>query len=73
MECDLIISAVSREGLQITRENQAMKKAKRKIQYLQGTMSLEKQDPDQALLRELMKDEVKNLLESSGSELWDDE
>ncbi len=73
MECDLLLTAVPREGLETIRRNQAMAKAKRKIQYLRGTMSLEKQEPDQVLLRELIKEEMKDLLESMGPKLWEDE
>ena len=51
----------------------ALEKAKRKIQYLQGTMSLEKQEPDQAFLSELLNDEMKKNLESSASQLWEDD
>ena len=73
MECDLLITAVPRENLETILKNQAMAKAKRKIRYLQGTMSLEKQEPDQELLRELINDAMQELLESPGTELWEEE
>ena len=73
LECDLLISVIPREGIEVIRRNQAIAKAKRKIRYLQGTMSLEMQEPDQELLKELIHDEMKDLLESSGPELWEDE
>ena len=73
LECDLLITAVPRDNLETIRKNQAMAKAKRKIQYLQGTMSLEMQEPDQKLLEELIHEEIKNLLESSGPQLWEEE
>lgn len=73
VECDLLITAIPRESLETIQKNQAITKAKRKIQYLQGTMSLEKQEPDQEMLRELINDEIKDLLESSGTELWEEE
>ncbi len=73
MDCDLLISAVLQNNPETTRRNQAEKKARKKVQYLQGTMSLEKQDPSQELLNELIDDEVKNLLGSTTSKLWDDE
>lgn len=71
--CDLLITAVPKIDLETIRRNQAMAKAEKKIRYLRGTMSLEKQEPDQKLLKELLDDEVKVLLESPGSKLWEDE
>lgn len=73
MECDLLITAVPRESPETTRRNQAMAKARRVIQYLQGTMSLEKQEPNQELLKELIEEKVKDLLGSSGAKLWEEE
>lgn len=73
MECDLLISVLPREELEVTRRNQAEAKAKRSIQYLEGTMSLEAQKPDNGLLQELIKEKIKNLLDSSGPELWEDD
>lgn len=72
MGCDLVIAIVPRTDLDAIRENQAKLKAEQKISYLHGTMSLEKQAPNQKLLKELFDEEVKNLLNSSGSELWQD-
>lgn len=73
LACDLLITAVPRTDLETIRRKQAEAKAERKIRYLRGTMSLEKQEPEQKLWRGLVEDEVKDLLESSGSKLWDDE
>lgn len=70
--CDLVVAIVPRTDLKTIRENQAKKKAEQKIRYLHGTMSLEKQAPNQKLLKELHDEEVKNLLDSSGSALWDE-
>jgi predicted DNA-binding mobile mystery protein A len=72
MGCDLVVTIVPKTDLKTTRENQAKLKAEQKIRYLHGTMSLEKQSPNQKLLKELYDDEVKNLLDSSGSILWDE-
>lgn len=73
LACDLLISAVPRLDLEIVKKNQAKAKAEKKIRYLRGTMSLEKQEPDRKFLNELIEDEVKDLLEKSGSKLWDEE
>ncbi len=73
MDCDLLISAVQRNSPETTRRNQAKGKAIKNVQYLKGTMSLEKQEPSQELLKELIDDEVKNLLDSTTSKLWEDD
>jgi hypothetical protein len=36
-------------------------------------MSLEKQEPNRELLKELIDEEVKNLLDSTTSKLWEEE
>lgn len=71
MECKLLMSAVPEKSLETIRKNQAIKKAEKKIQYLKGTMSLEKQIPDREFLKELIDDEIRRLLNSSSSELWE--
>lgn len=73
MECDLLISVIPREELEITRRKRAEVKAKRSVQYLEGTMSLEAQRPNNGLLHELIKEKIKKLLDSSGPELWEDD
>ena len=72
MDCDLLISAVQQNSPETTRRNQAEGKARKRVQYLKGTMSLENQEPSQELLKELIDDEVKNLLDSTTSKLWED-
>lgn len=72
MHCDLLISVIPREELEEVRRKQAVKRAKDKIRYLRGTMSLEKQEPSEDLLLELVEEETNRLLESPGSKLWDD-
>lgn len=73
IDCDLLITAVQRNNPETIRRNQALKKARKKILYLQGTMSLEDQKPSQEFLNELIDEEAKNLLNSSGSKLWEEE
>jgi len=72
LSCDLFITACPRKNLEIIRQQQARAKAEKKIRYLQGTMSLEKQKPDHKLLKELIEEEEKQLLNSPGFELWED-
>ena len=71
--CDLLITAVPRASLEEVRQRQVEKKAKTRVEYLKGTMSLEEQTPDQKFLNEMIKEEVKRLMESSSSELWREE
>jgi len=73
VDCDLLITAVQRNSPEKIRKNQALKKATKKVFYLRGTMSLEKQEPDQELLKELIDEEVKNLLDTTTSKLWEEE
>lgn len=73
IDCDLLITAVQRHNPETTRRNQATRKARKKILYLQGTMSLERQEPNQEFLKELIEEEVKNLLDSKASKLWEEE
>ena len=73
MACDLLITVVPKYDLESIRKMQARVKAEKKICYLHGTMSLEKQAPSQKFLGELIDDEVNDLLDSPGSTLWDDE
>jgi transcriptional regulator with XRE-family HTH domain len=70
--CDLLITACPKESLEIIRQKQARIKAEKKIRYLQGTMSLEKQNPDHKLLIELIEEEERRLLTSPGFKLWED-
>lgn len=70
--CDILITIVPRENLDNIRKTQARKKANKKIEYIQATMALEKQEPDSKLLQELINEEEKKLLNSSSYELWED-
>lgn len=72
LSCDLFITACPRENLDAICKKQARVKAEKKVRYLQGTMALEKQEPDQKMLMELIEEEEKKLLNSPGFELWED-
>ncbi|HRW58564.1 MAG TPA: helix-turn-helix domain-containing protein [Chlamydiales bacterium] len=73
MECDLLISVVPREKLENIRKKQAEIKAGKMIRYLEGTMSLEEQNPDKSLMNELFEEKVNRLLDSYGPELWEED
>ena len=70
--CRLLISAVPYEDLQIVRQKQARKKAEQKVNYLLGTMALEKQKPDPRFARELIEEEEKKLLQANSKKLWEE-
>lgn len=72
MSCDLFLVPVLSESIDTQRKKQARKKAEKHIRYLKGTMSLEKQEPDERLLKELMKDKEEEYLHSN-SKLWNDD
>lgn len=71
--CDLTLTLVPKQSLESCRVKQAREKAEKKIDYLKGTMSLEKQMPNKKLLSELVEDEIIDLLNSSGTQLWEDD
>ena len=73
IDCDLLITAVQRSSPEMIRKEQALKKAKNRLMYLQGTMSLERQDPSKELLEELIEEEVMKILNSPNSKLWEEE
>lgn len=51
-------------------KQQALKAAKKRIEYLKGTMSLEKQLPDPEMLEQLILEEQNRLIQSGSSEIW---
>ena len=70
MSCDLLISAFPRVDVDHVVREQARKKAERTVRYLQGTMALEKQEPDSKFLEELIEEEMQRLLNNNRRELW---
>lgn len=72
LSCNLVISALPYKDLETIRKKQARKKAEKKINYLLGTMALEKQKPDQKLIKELIEEEEKKLLYSDKDDLWEE-
>lgn len=68
--CEIVIAPLLLESIDSIRRKQARKVAEKQVKYLQGTMSLEKQDPDSQLVEELIREKEEELLRSSGSKLW---
>lgn len=72
LSCDILITPILKQPIDTLRRKQARKIAERHVRYLRGTMSLEKQEPDQRLLEELIKSEEDEILRSSGTKLWEE-
>jgi len=70
--CDLVMVPVLQDSIDSIRQKQALKVAERHVRYLEGTMSLENQKPDDAFVGELLKMEKEDLLRETGSKLWDE-
>lgn len=70
--CDIVIVPVLKESIDSIRRKQARKIAERQVKYLQGTMSLEKQESDPKLIEELIKEKEEELFRSRGSKLWEE-
>ena len=71
LSCKILIAPILKESIDNIRSRQAKLIAKKHIEYLKGTMHLEKQKPDNTLLEELRKQEEEELLQGSGTKLWE--
>ncbi|MBX9831270.1 helix-turn-helix domain-containing protein [Candidatus Babeliales bacterium] len=72
LSCSFVTAPALNKPIDIIRTQQARRIAEQRVQYLRGTMSLEKQEPDNHLLEELIKKEMEELLHASGSQLWEE-
>ncbi len=70
LSCDLIIVPLLKEPIDIIRRKQAHLQAEKRVNYLKGTMSLEKQEPNERVLQEILTEEEEKLLRASGKKLW---
>lgn len=70
LPCKLVIAPMLGEPVEAMRRKQARKVAKKLVGYLQGTMSLEDQEPDTRFLEALVNQEVENLLQGPSERLW---
>ncbi len=70
LSCSIIISAIPYEDLEKIKIKQAYKQAEKKVNYLLGTMALEKQKPDQKFIDEQIKEEKNKLINSK--DLWNE-
>lgn len=69
LSCDLIVVPVLRNSIESLQYKQAKLIAKKRMRYLKGTMNLEKQQPDEKFMEELIQQEEKQLLEGPKSKL----
>ncbi len=72
ISCDLIISPLLHDSIEIIRRKQARKIAEKQIRHLKGTMNLENQQPDSLFIEELLKQEEERLLKGPNSKLWEE-
>lgn len=72
LSCDLVISPVLRESIEMNRRRQARKMAEKRIHYLKGTMNLEDQQPDAQFTQTLLQEEETRLLQGPDYKLWEE-
>ncbi len=70
LSCNLIVSAIPYDNLEKIKVKQAYKQAEKKVNYLLGTMALEKQKPDQEFIDAHIEEEKNKLINSK--RLWDE-
>ena len=72
LSCDLVIAPVLRKSIDAIRRDQAKSITEQRMRYLRGTMSLEKQEPSKKFMKRLAEQKEDELLQDSGSKLWED-
>lgn len=72
LSCDLLVIPLLRAPIESIRRKQANLIAQKQMRYLQGTMSLEKQEPDKHLVERMTKQKTEELLHTPGSKLWEE-
>ena len=60
--CNLVVFPVPKQDLDSVKEAIAKKIAKKRMGYISGTMSLEKQNPDFQMQNEMLKQEERDLI-----------
>ncbi len=68
---DLVVIPVAQEPFDTVLEKRTLKYATRNLEYVKGTMSLEKQLPDKRFTDALLEEEVKRLIYSGTTKIWD--
>lgn len=73
LDCDLVYALVPRHPLETMVEKRASRLAKSRVKATRHSMALEDQSVDEADEQEQIKQLAKQLVEKSGSALWEDE
>ena len=73
LDCELVYALVPRKPLETMVEERATALAKRRISTARHTMALEDQSLEEEDEREQIKQLARQLMEKSGSRLWEDE
>jgi transcriptional regulator with XRE-family HTH domain len=71
LSCDVVIAPVLNESIDAIRRKQARKIAKKRVNYLKGTMNLEEQQPDESFIEALLQEEENRLLQGQAHKLWE--
>jgi len=70
--CDLLIIPIPKQDLDSIKQRVAKKVAKKRIDYIHGTMSLEKQSPDSEMINEMLRQEEQSIINNFESKLWNE-
>jgi transcriptional regulator with XRE-family HTH domain len=68
--CDLLFVPKAKKDLGAVLEEAIQEKARRNVARVAGTMTLEKQTPDDETLRSLIASEIRRLRQNPTSEIW---
>lgn len=72
LNCRLIVAPLPEKSVEDILRAQAEKAARIRVKRVTGTMALEKQRPDDALLEDLVRAETEKLLRARSSEIWEE-
>ena len=70
--CDVVVVPIPRKNFDLVLQEQVHRVATKRVQYLTGTMALEKQGPKKVLIQDLIKEEERELLNSNSGKMWDE-
>ena len=71
LSCKLIVVPVASENFDEVLMKQARKYVRKNLEYIKGTMSLEKQLPDPGFIDDLLEEESKKLIFAGDTRIWD--
>ncbi len=69
--CHYLVLPIPQVAPEEVVRNQATQLAKKRANYLKGTLLLEDQLPDHEVLQSLLEEEIAHLIGSGSSEIWD--